>query len=335
MTLRVGVNGFGRIGRYALRAAMRRGDVDIVAVNSRAESNILAHLFQYDSIHGTFDAEINFDDDAIYVDSKEVRIFREVQDVSKLPWGDLDVDVVLESTGIFRSRDDAAMHLSAGARKVIIAAPGKEVDITIVMGVNQEEYLPDRHDVISNASCTTNALAPIIKILNDAYGINRGLMTTIHSYTMDQRLLDGSHKDLRRARASAMNIVPTTTGAAKAVGEVIPDMQGKLDGLAMRVPTPNVSLVDLVTELKSKASIEDINNAVREASENRYKGIVLYTEKELVSVDYQSSPYSAIFDAPITYVVDGMLAKVMAWYDNESGYTERLLDLACYIGEEL
>ncbi len=335
MTVRVGINGFGRVGRYALRSILGRKDMEVVAINSRAESDVLAHLFKYDSIHGRYDAQVNCDGHCIMVDGTKVLIFRETKDLGAIPWGANGVDVVLECTGKFRKKDEMTGHLKGGAKKVLLAAPGKGVDATIVLGVNEETYDPGSHHVISNASCTTNCLAPIVKIINDSFGIERGFMTTVHSYTMDQRLLDGSHKDLRRARAAALSMVPTTTGAAGAVGQVIPEMKGKLDGFAIRVPTPNVSLVDLVVNLKKDATPETINAAVKKAAEGRMAGIVEYCEEELVSIDFQSTPYSAIFDAPLTNVIDAKMAKVIAWYDNESGYTERLVDLAHYVGVRL
>jgi len=335
MAIHIGINGFGRVGRYALRSILNRKNVNAVAINSRAESKVLAHLFKYDSIHGMYRGDISYNDNAIIIDGVTVPVIRETSDPSQILWKDYGVDIVLESTGKFRKKAEAEAHLAGGAKKVLIAAPGKGVDITLVLGVNEHMYDPAMHRVISNASCTTNCLAPIVKILNDAFGVEKGLMTTIHSYTMDQRLLDGSHKDLRRARAAALSMVPTTTGAAAAVTEVIPELSGKLDGLAIRVPTPNVSLVDFVADLKRNVTVEEVNEAVREAAGNKLKGIVLYTTEELVSIDYQSSPYSAIFDAPLTSVIDGNMVKVMAWYDNESGYTERLIDIAEYIGKRL
>lgn len=335
MTVRVGINGFGRIGRYALRSILGRKDMEIVAVNSRAESKVLAHLFKYDSIHGKYDAPISYDEDSFSVDGKKIPIIRETKDLGSIPWGKYGADFVLECTGKFRKKEEMTGHLTGGAKKVILAAPGKGVDATIVLGVNEESYDAASHHILSNASCTTNCLAPVVKVINDAFGIEKGLMTTIHSYTMDQRLLDGSHKDLRRARAAALSMVPTTTGAAGAVGQVIPELKGKLDGFAVRVPTPNVSLVDLVVDLKKDATPESINKAVKKEAEGRLKGIIYYCEEELVSIDFQSSPYSAIFDAPLTNVVEGRMAKVIAWYDNESGYTERLVDLAKFVGARL
>ena len=337
MAVKIGINGFGRIGRQVFRIICSADDLEVVAVNDLTDEKTLGYLLKYDSVHGKFPGSVEAGEGRLIVNGKTVKVLS-VKEPAQLPWKDLGVQIVVESTGAFRNIEDLEKHISAGAEKVLLTVPPKKDPDgkikLIVVGVNCDELTPEMK-FISNASCTTNCLAPVAKVLNDVFGLKGGLMTTVHSYTNDQNILDLPHKDLRRARAAAVNIIPTTTGAAKAVGEVIPDMKGKLDGLAMRVPTPNVSLVDLVAELQTKASIEEINSSVREASQDRYKGIVLYTEKELVSVDYQSSPYSAIFDAPITYVVDGMLAKVMAWYDNESGYTERLLDLACYIGKEI
>ena len=335
MAVRVGINGFGRIGRYALRSILVRKDMEIVAINSRADVKVLAHLFKYDSIHGKYGARINCDGDCMIVDGTKIMIFREANELGAIPWGGNGVDVVLECTGKFRKKDEMAGHLEGGAKKVILAAPGKGMDATIVLGVNEDVYDPSSHHIISNASCTTNCLAPIVKIINDGFGIEKGFMTTVHSYTMDQRLLDGSHKDLRRARAAALSMVPTTTGAAGAVGQVIPEMKGKLDGFAIRVPTPNVSLVDLVVNLKKDATPEAINAAVKKEAEGPMAGIVDYCDEELVSIDFQSSSFSAIFDAPLTNVLDGKMAKVIAWYDNESGYTERLVDLAHYVGIRL
>ncbi len=335
MPLKVGINGFGRIGRYCLRLILNEKEIDVAAVNSRADSKVLAHLLKYDSVHGVLNKDVKYDDNSITVGDKKVAIIRESGGPEKIGWGDLGVDIVIECTGKFRKKSEAEGHISAGAKKVIIAAPGKDVDATIVLGVNEDVYDPKTHHVISNASCTTNCLAPIVKVLNDSFGIERGLMTTIHSYTMDQRILDGSHSDLRRARAAAMSIIPTTTGAAAAVSLVIPELSGKLNGMALRVPTPNVSLVDFTAQLKKNAGVNDINAAVQKAAEGRMKGIVLYTEEELVSIDYQSSPYSAIFDAKLTSIIEGEMVKVIVWYDNESGYSGRLIDLARFIFETL
>ncbi len=335
MGIRVAINGFGRVGRYIIRACLDSNDLDIVAINSRAKTDILAHLLKYDSVHGKIQTDVSCNGECIIVNGKKIKITNVTNNVAELPWKDLGVDIVLESTGKFRKRDQVVQHLAAGAKKVIIAAPGKGVDATICLGVNEHTYDPEKHHIISNASCTTNCLAPIVKVLHDNFGIKRGLMTTVHSYTMDQRLLDGSHSDLRRARAAAMSIVPTSTGAAKAVTEVIPELKGKLDGLALRVPTPNVSLVDFVAEVGRNVTVDEVNNAFKAAAQSSLKGILDYCEEELVSIDFTSSPYSAIFDAPLTKVLDGNFVKVFAWYDNESGYACRMRDLAVFIGKKL
>ncbi|MDP2798914.1 MAG: type I glyceraldehyde-3-phosphate dehydrogenase [Deltaproteobacteria bacterium] len=337
MPIKVAINGFGRIGRFLLRIIAQRQekDIEVVAINSRADSSVLAHLLRYDSVHGPFSGTVEARAHALTVNGKEVAITGITDDLSRLPWRDLGVDIVLESTGKFRDKESNLKHLQAGAQKVIIGAPGKNVDATIVMGVNEEIYQPDKHHIISNASCTTNCLAPVAKVLHDAFGIKHGLMTTVHSYTMDQRILDGSHKDLRRARAAGMSIVPTTTGAAVAVTKVIPELEGKLDGLSVRVPTPNVSLVDLVAEMSKEVTKEDINSALKEAAQGKLKGILAYSTEPLVSVDYASSPYSAIVDAPLTNVIGGRMAKVIAWYDNESGFSYRMVDLVLYMGKYL
>ena len=335
MGIRVAINGFGRVGRYLVRACYGRDDIEIVAINSRAKPAVLAHLLKYDSVHGIFNADISSTDKELVIDGKQIAITQVTSSLSDLPWNALGVDIVLESTGKFRKKDEVAGHLQAGAKKIIIAAPGKGVDGTFVMGVNEHTYDAKKHHIISNASCTTNCLAPVVKVLHDEFTVVRGLMTTVHAYTMDQRILDGSHKDLRRGRAAALSIVPTSTGAAKAVTEVIPDLKGKMDGVALRVPTPNVSIVDLAAELKKNVSIGDINGALKAAAEGKMKGIMAYCEEELVSVDFTSSPYSSIVDAPLTNVVDGNFVKVFSWYDNESGYACRMRDLALYIGKQL
>ncbi|MBN2282586.1 MAG: type I glyceraldehyde-3-phosphate dehydrogenase [Deltaproteobacteria bacterium] len=334
MTVRAAINGFGRVGRYIIRAALGRGDIEIVAVNTRAAAETLLHLLKYDSVHGKLPVTASTDGTALIVDGKRIRITNETGDLSALPWKDLGVDIVMESTGKFRKRDQCVGHLEAGAKKVIIAAPGKGVDGTFVMGVNEDTYDPAKHHIISNASCTTNCLAPVVKVLHDNFSIVKGLMTTVHSYTMDQRLLDGSHKDLRRARAAAMSIVPTSTGAAKAVTEVIPALKGKLDGIALRVPTPNVSLVDLAVEVGKPVTEKDVNGALKAAAEGPLRGIMAYCEEELVSVDFTSDPHSSIVDAPLTKVIDGNFVKVFSWYDNESGYACRMVDLAVYLGSK-
>jgi len=335
MVIRVAINGFGRVGRYMVRACYGRDDIEIVAINSRAKPAVLAHLLKYDSVHGIFGADIGATEKELVIDGRKIAITQVTTTLSDLPWNTMGVDIVLESTGKFRKKDEVAGHLQAGAKKIIIAAPGKGVDGTFVMGVNEHTYDAKKHHIISNASCTTNCLAPVVKVLHDEFTVVRGLMTTVHAYTMDQRILDGSHKDLRRGRAASLSIVPTSTGAAKAVTEVIPDLKGKMDGVALRVPTPNVSIVDLAAELKMNVTISDINGALKAAAEGKMKGIMAYCEEELVSVDFTSSPYSSIVDAPLTNVVDGNFVKVFSWYDNESGYACRMRDLALYIGKQL
>ena len=335
MGIRVAINGFGRVGRYLVRACHGHEDIEIVAINSRAKPAVLAHLLKYDSVHGIFTGNIAATDKELLIDDKKIAITQVTSTLAELPWAALGVDIVLESTGKFRKRDEVAGHLQAGAKKIIIAAPGKGIDGTFVMGVNEHTYDAGKHHIISNASCTTNCLAPVVKVLHDEFTVTRGLMTTVHAYTMDQRILDGSHKDLRRGRAAALSIVPTSTGAAKAVTEVIPDLKGKMDGVALRVPTPNVSIVDLAAELKTNVTIAEINGALKEAAEGKLKNIMAYCEEELVSVDFTSSPYSSIVDAPLTNVVDGNFVKVFSWYDNESGYACRMRDSALYIGKRL
>ncbi|HEX2090962.1 MAG TPA: type I glyceraldehyde-3-phosphate dehydrogenase [Longimicrobiaceae bacterium] len=335
MAVRVAINGFGRIGRNVLRAAKKAGarDIDFVAVNDLTDTRTLAHLLRRDSVHGHYPGTVEARENALVVDGDEVRVFAE-KDPANLPWRDLGVDIVIESTGRFTNRQDAAKHLDGGARKVIISAPAKKEDITIVLGVNENRYDPVNHHVISNASCTTNCLAPVVKVLLDEFGWRRGLMTTVHAYTNDQNILDLPHKDLRRARAAAVSIIPTTTGAAKATGLVIPEVKGKIDGIAMRVPTPDVSIVDLTAELEQEVTAEQVNDALRRAAEGRMKGILAFEEEELVSVDFIGHPASSIVDAASTNVLAG-LVKVMAWYDNEWGYSNRCVDLARYIGERL
>jgi glyceraldehyde 3-phosphate dehydrogenase len=328
MAVKVGINGFGRIGRNVLRAAFA-GDPDIewVAVNDLFDTKMLAHLFKYDSILGPFPGDVEAADNALIIDGKELKVFAE-KDPAAIPWGDLGVDVVIESTGHFTARDDAAKHLEAGAQKVIISAPAKGPDATLVLGVNDEVYDPDQHSVISNASCTTNCLAPAAKVLHDTFGIKHGLMTTIHAYTADQRLQDMPHKDLRRARAAAINLIPTSTGAAKAIGLVIPDLEGKLNGIAVRAPIPTGSLVDLVVVVDKDTSVDEVNAAMRErADSGPLEGILQYTEDPIVSSDIEQSSYSSIFDAGLTMVTGGNLVKIGAWYDNEWGYSCRLIDL--------
>ena len=334
MSIKLGINGFGRIGRMVLRAALKHPDVDVVAITDLTDSETMAYLLKYDSVHGQLPMTVSAQKDNIEVDGKSITI-RSVKDPESIGWSDLGVDIAAECTGIFRDREGATKHLNGGARKVIISAPAGDPDITIVMGVNSHQYDPRQHHIISNASCTTNCLAPVAKVLLENFGLSSGLMTTIHSYTGDQRLLDFPHKDLRRARAAALSMIPTTTGAAKAVALVLPELSGKLNGLAIRVPTPNVSLVDLVATVdKSGVTVSDINEALRQASEESLSGILGYSESPLVSIDYNGSSLSSIVDAPTTYVVDNMV-KVLSWYDNEAGYSHRMVDLAAMVGKEL
>jgi glyceraldehyde 3-phosphate dehydrogenase len=337
MTVKIGINGFGRIGRQIFRIAWERPDeFEVVAVNDITDAQMLAYLLKYDSNYGRFPAEIEVGDGSFIVDGKEVKAFAE-RDPAQLRWGDLGADVVVEATGIFRDGKKAAVHREVGgAKKVIISAPAKpadSVDLTVVLGVNGQDYDPARHHVVSNASCTTNCLAPVAKVLHDSFGIRRGLMTTIHSYTNDQRILDLPHKDARRARAAALNIIPTTTGAAKAVALVIPDLEGKFDGFALRVPTPTVSIVDFVGELEKSASAQQVNAALKAAAEGEMKGILGYSEEPLVSMDLKGDPRSSIVDGPLTNVMDGNMVKVVSWYDNEWGYSCRVVDLAKYLME--
>jgi glyceraldehyde 3-phosphate dehydrogenase len=334
MNVRVGINGFGRIGRLAFRAALESKVVEVVAINDLTDASTMAHLLRYDSVHGPLDAEIAARNDAIEVNGRSVA-YTAIKDPADLRWGDLGVDVVMECTGFFRDRKGASQHLRSGTRKVIISAPAADPDITIVIGVNESSYDPKRHHIVSNASCTTNCLAPVAKVLFENFGIRNGLMTTIHSYTGDQRLLDFPHKDLRRARAAALSMIPTTTGAAKAVALVLPELKGKLNGLAIRVPTPNVSLVDLVVAVQKKGlTTEDVNGALKAAAEGALEGILAYSDLPLVSSDFNGSTYSCIVDAPTTYVIDD-LVKVLAWYDNERGYATRMVDLAVIIAKDL
>ncbi len=326
MAVRVGINGFGRIGRNIMRAALGDTNIDFVAVNDLTSAHTLAHLLKYDSVLGNLHARVEAKEKSIAVDGDEFQVLS-MRDPAQLPWKDLGVDVVFESTGLFTGRDDAAKHLAAGAKRVVITAPAKKPDITIVLGVNEEKYDPATHRIISNASCTTNCLAPLAKVLHQRFGIRKGWMTTIHSYTNDQNLLDLPHKDLRRARAAALSMIPTTTGAAVAVGEVLPELKGKLDGFAMRVPTPNVSVVDLAAIVDKKTSGEEVNAAFKEAAEGALKGILEYSTEELVSIDFKGNPRSSIVDAPYTKVMDGDFVKVLSWYDNEWGYSNRCVDL--------
>jgi glyceraldehyde 3-phosphate dehydrogenase len=334
MSIKLGINGFGRIGRLIFRAALDHPDVEVVAINDLTDSNTMAHLLVYDSVHGKLNRKVVAKDNAIEVEGKSIAI-TSVKDPASLPWKDLGVDIVAECTGLFRDHENASKHLAAGARKVIISAPAQEPDITIVMGVNSSQYDPRNHHIISNASCTTNCLAPVAKVLLENFGLRGGLMTTIHAYTGDQRLLDFPHKDLRRARAAGLSMIPTTTGAAKAVALVLPELAGKLNGLAIRIPTPNVSLVDFVATVeKSAVTVADVNNALKEASEKSLAGILGFSNLPLVSCDFNGSTLSSIVDAPTTYVV-GNMVKVLSWYDNEVGYSCRMIDLAAMIGGQL
>jgi glyceraldehyde 3-phosphate dehydrogenase len=330
MAVKIGINGFGRIGRNVFRAALKNPNVEVVAVNDLTDANMLAHLLKYDTVHGKLDAEVTVDGNNLVVEGKTIQVSAE-RDPAKLSWGEQGVDIVVESTGFFTKRSDAAKHLEAGAKKVIISAPASDEDITIVMGVNEDKYDAASHDVISNASCTTNCLAPFAKVLNDKFGIKRGMMTTVHSYTNDQQILDLPHKDYRRARAAAENIIPTTTGAAKAVSLVLPELKGKLNGGAMRVPTPNVSLVDLVAELEKEVTVDEVNEALKAAAEGELNGILGYSEEPLVSGDYNGNINSSTIDALSTMVMEGSMVKVISWYDNESGYSNRVVDLAEYL----
>jgi len=326
MPVRVGINGFGRIGRNIMRAALADKSIDFVAVNDLTNAHTLAHLLKYDSVLGNLHAHVEEKQGRISVDGDEFQVLS-VRDPAQLPWKDLGVDVVFESTGFFTNRDDAAKHIAAGAKRVVITAPAKKPDLTIVLGVNDEQYDPSKHQIISNASCTTNCLAPLAKVLHQRFGIKKGWMTTIHSYTNDQNLLDLPHKDLRRARAAALSMIPTSTGAATAVGEVLPELKGRLDGFAMRVPTPNVSVVDLAALVDRKTSAEEVNAALKAEAEGVLKGILQYSTEELVSIDFKGNPHSSIIDAPYTKVMDGDFVKVLSWYDNEWGYANRCVDL--------
>jgi len=326
MAIRVGINGFGRIGRNVLRAIIKRGGIDVLAINDLADSKSLAVLLRYDSVHGILQGNVEAKEKSLIVNGKEIQLLIE-KDPSKLPWKSMAVDIVIESTGIFTSRAECAKHLDAGAKKVILSAPAKDkIDATIVVGVNTKDLKPE-HKIVSNASCTTNCLAPLVKVLHDNFGIEKGLMTTIHAYTNDQRISDLIHKDLRRARAAAINIIPTTTGAAKAIGEVIPSLKGKLDGLAMRVPVANGSVTDFVAMLSKDATIESINAAMKKAAEGELKGILQYCEDPIVSSDIIGNPHSSVFDSELTYVIDKRMIKVIAWYDNEWGFSNRIIDL--------
>ena len=332
MSIKIGINGFGRIGRVVLRAALNNPEVEVAGINDLMDASTMAYLLQYDSVHGKLDAEVKAGKDVIEVGGKSIPISSH-RDPGQIGWKKIGVDIVAECTGLFRDRESASKHIDAGASKVIISAPANDPDITIVMGINSDQYDPSKHNIISNASCTTNCLAPVAKVLLDNFGIKQGLMTTIHSYTGDQRLLDFPHKDLRRARAAALSMIPTTTGAAKAVALVLPELSGKLNGLAIRVPTPNVSIVDLVVTInKSGITAADVNEAVKEASEGSLAGILGYNDAPLVSTDFNGNRLSSIFDAPTTYAINDMV-KVLSWYDNETGYSNRLVELAAMIGK--
>ena len=334
MNARIAINGFGRIGRMVFRKAILDEGLDIVAVNASYPATTLAHLLKYDSIHGKFDGEIVVEDEALVVNGRRVQLINN-RDPKQLPWKELNIDIVVEATGKFNERDKAAMHLEAGAKKVILSAPGKNEDVTIVMGVNEEVLDLEKHFVISNASCTTNCLAPVAKVLNNKFGIDNGLMTTVHSYTNDQNNIDNPHKDLRRARACGASIIPTTTGAAKALSLVLPELKGKLHGMALRVPTPDVSLVDLVVDLNRDVTVEEINDAFIEAAQNELKGIIEYTNEPLVSVDFTTNPHSSIIDGLSTMVINNRKVKVLAWYDNEWGYSNRVVDLVKLVASKL
>jgi glyceraldehyde 3-phosphate dehydrogenase len=336
MAIRVGINGFGRIGRQVLRAAKESGvaDLDFVAVNDLTDTKTLAHLFKYDSVHGKYDGEVSKSANGITVDGDEIRVFAE-KDPAALPWKDLGVDIVLESTGRFTNAPDAQKHIAGGAKKVIISAPAKGEDITIVMGVNSDKYDNAKHHIVSNASCTTNCLVPMVKVIRDAFGFKHGSMVTIHSYTNDQQILDLPHKDLRRARAAALSIIPTTTGAAKATSLVIPEVKGKIDGISMRVPTPDVSITDLTAEVEKGTTVDEVNAAFKAAAKGALEGILDVSEEELVSTDYIGNPHSCILDAKSTAVIDGTLVKVSGWYDNEWGYASRCVDLLRFMGARL
>ncbi len=334
MSIRVGVNGFGRIGRVFFRAALEARDIEVVGVNDLADAKTLAHLLKHDSVHGNLPAEVVAKGEAIFVNGREVRVCA-LKDPAQLPWRELGVDIVVESTGLFSDTANASKHITAGAKKVIITAPAKDPDVTLVLGVNEKTYDPAKHRIISNASCTTNCLATTVKVLDDAFGVKRGFASTVHSYTNDQKIHDFPHKDLRRARAGAVNMIPTTTGAATAVGLVLPKLKGKLDGIAIRVPTINVSVVDLTAELEKPATVAAINDAYREAAARSLKGILDATDEQLVSTDFNGNPHSSIVDLPSTGVVDGNMVKVLAWYDNEYGYSSRVRDLIRFIGKTL
>jgi glyceraldehyde 3-phosphate dehydrogenase (phosphorylating) len=330
MAIKVGINGFGRIGRLVLRASLKRDDIEIVAINDLFPTDTLAYLLKYDSVHGTLDCEVEAKEGAIVINGKEIKVLAE-RDPAKLPWKELGVEIAVESTGFFRKRPDAMKHIEAGAKKVVISAPATDPDVTIVLGVNEKDYDKEKHNIVSNASCTTNCLAPMTKVLLDKFGVKRGLMTTIHSYTNDQRILDVGHSDKRRARAAAMSMIPTTTGAAKAIALVLPELKGKMDGMSMRVPTPNVSVVDMVVELEKNATKEEIVAALKEAADGPMKGYLMVNEEPLVSKDFNGCPVSSIVDADYISVMEGNMVKVLSWYDNEWAYSCRVVDLIAYM----
>ena len=334
MAVRIGLNGFGRIGRNLFRASINEPGLEFVAINDITDAATLAHLLRYDSVHGRLEADIAAEPDALIVNGKRIQVCQE-RNPADLPWKALGVEVALECTGLFTDRDKAARHLSAGAKKVLISAPAKGADLTLCYGVNHASYDPASHHIISNASCTTNCLSPVAKVLHETFGVKRGLMTTVHAYTNDQRILDLPHSDIRRARAAAQSMIPTSTGAARAVGEVLPELKGKLDGMAVRVPTANVSVVDLVAELDKTASAEAVNQAMQAAAEGPLKGVLQYCQEELVSVDFNGNPHSSIFDAALTKVMDNNFVKVLSWYDNEWGFSNRMRDVSLYIGQSL
>ena len=334
MAVRIGLNGFGRIGRNLFRASINEPGLEFVAINDITDAATLAHLLRYDSVHGRLEADIAAEPDALIVNGKRIRVCQE-RNPADLPWEALGVEVALECTGLFTDRDKASRHLSAGAKKVLISAPAKGADLTLCYGVNHASYDPASHHIISNASCTTNCLSPVAKVLHETFGVKRGLMTTVHAYTNDQRILDLPHSDIRRARAAAQSMIPTSTGAARAVGEVLPELKGKLDGMAVRVPTANVSVVDLVAELDKTASADAVNQAMQAAAEGPLKGVLQYCQEELVSVDFNGNPHSSIFDAALTKVMDNNFVKVLSWYDNEWGFSNRMRDVSLYIGQSL
>lgn len=333
MTVKIGINGFGRIGRNIFRQALNNADVEVVAINDLTDADMLAHLLKYDSVHGRLDADVEVDGDDLIINGKKIHVYSE-QDPLNIGWKNHDVEVVIESTGRFTNRKDASKHLEAGAKKVIISAPATDEDITIVMGVNEDKYEADKHDILSNASCTTNCLAPLAKVLHDKFGIKRGLMTTVHAYTNDQQILDLPHKDYRRARSAAENIIPTSTGAAKAVGKVLPELNGKLNGMAIRVPVPDGSVVDLVAELDQNVTVEQVNAVLSEAAEDELKGILEYSVEPLVSTDIVGNTHSSIIDGLSTMVLEDNMVKVVSWYDNEMGYSSRCIDLAKFLKEK-